>query len=145
MMRDKPQIASSSYGNCVRHGLSIMRAALGYAGDLPSLEDGAKETYEVLQILPDWFPNHRVWIACAENVIEVAGGLPEDLLWIDEVAELSFDLEPYIMGFAYYTTDDQRGHFVVGQPVLYEHMHCNFFVMVEKKPLDESRFRIVQE
>mgnify|MGYP001035257267 CR=1 FL=1 len=128
---DKPQIASSSCDNCAKHGLSVMRAALGYTGTLPPMGDGAKEISDVLHALPDWFPDHEIKVFTSREIKDA--GVPDGIVWLGYRPHSHFDFDPYVVGFSYYTTDNERSHFVVGQPILYEHMKSAFCVLVKKR------------
>lgn len=113
---------------CVARGLSIMRIVLGMSGILP-IEIENKTVIGVIDIVGKEFPNNEVYVwsgsdrfVNADTNVHYCGEEFPGIAKIDDTK--------YIIGFAYYT-DDDNGHFVVGWPMVYNDKICLIIAVKE--------------
>jgi hypothetical protein len=130
---NNPIIASATKGGCVLHGLSVMRSALGYDGPLPSTVSGTRTQSEIIEMLPQWFVRHPVYVWCNEEIWEgvVSHPILTNIQYRGGVGEIVNDKDIDAMwAFAYHQDGRDNGHFVVGLPVTYGDMRCCLAIAV---------------
>lgn len=102
---------------CVARGLSTMRLVLGLDGMLP-VEIVKNTISDIIEVVGRVFPDNEVYVWCQPDKFKEADvNVHYCGEWLNP-----FDDTQYIIGFAYFKSQDSDGHFVVGWPVGYNNI-----------------------
>ena len=114
-----------------------MRLALGYKTGLPSFWPCHKPPmdYETLDLLCIAFPRHEIKVWHSDcGMFE--GARCEHWAYAGSCYETTEESDQWLTAFGYADKDETRGHFVIGEPVLYGDDHTLLLVIsvsVEEK------------
>jgi len=146
MNETEPRFVSMGEGNCVAHGLSVMRRALGYNSPAPEGYQGQdladlRQFTNLLPALPGWFPNHRIklWMSSAAFLITcMAGGvnvMETNIRYAGPVYRQTGHEPEGLCAFGYSRLAEDAewgtGHFVVGYPARQVGYEVDFVIRVQ--------------
>ena len=124
---------NGDYGRCVQYAISVARAALGMNPQLPAgPEQVGVHADEIVPLLGDWFPNHRVHVFSFYDMNEYIKSdnvTYEGNLMIHE----NYPSEDYLFMYMFYYCPDMA-HFVIGTVINHDG-ELLFAVAVERESL----------